>query len=99
MFALIYGVPPNVNLLYSFHTILCRKSPKTVNSSPPQFPPIHIFDIKNERNYVKFSHFLVLVAGLEPARCLHRRILSPLRLPIPPYQRIFIQFLTIFPTP
>ena len=23
-------------------------------------------------------------AGLEPAQCFHRRILSPLRLPIPP---------------
>ena len=56
MFALIYGVPPNVNLLYSFHTILCRKSPKTVNSSP-QFPPIHIFDIKNESNSVNYSQF------------------------------------------
>ena len=30
--------------------------------------------------------FLVLVAGLEPARCCHRGILSPLRLPIPPHQ-------------
>ena len=31
--------------------------------------------------------FLVLVAGLEPARCCHRGILSPLRLPIPPHQQ------------
>ena len=30
---------------------------------------------------------LLLVAGLEPARCCHRGILSPLRLPIPPHQR------------
>ena len=29
----------------------------------------------------------LLVAGLEPARCCHRGILSPLRLPIPPHQR------------
>ena len=29
----------------------------------------------------------MLVAGLEPARCCHRGILSPLRLPIPPHQR------------
>ena len=29
---------------------------------------------------------LLLVAGLEPARCCHRGILSPLRLPIPPHQ-------------
>ena len=27
------------------------------------------------------------VAGLEPARCCHRGILSPLRLPIPPHPR------------
>ena len=29
---------------------------------------------------------LLLAAGLEPARCCHRGILSPLRLPIPPCQ-------------
>ncbi len=33
-------------------------------------------------------HYLVLVAGLEPARDCSRRILSPLRLPIPPHQPI-----------
>ena len=32
--------------------------------------------------------YLVLVAGLEPARMLLRGILSPLRLPIPPHQQI-----------
>ena len=33
------------------------------------------------------------VAGLEPARCCHRGILSPLRLPIPPCQRgIYTRF-------
>ena len=35
---------------------------------------------------------LVLVAGLEPARYLYRRILSPLRLPIPPHERINMKF-------
>ena len=30
------------------------------------------------------------VAGLEPARCCHRGILSPLRLPIPPHQLTLI---------
>ena len=34
-----------------------------------------------------FLLFLVLVIGLEPIRLLHRGILSPLRLPIPPHQR------------
>ena len=33
---------------------------------------------------------LVLLTGLEPVRCLHRGILSPLRLPIPPQQHIYI---------
>ena len=45
---------------------------------------------KNVGNADKFniSHILnlMLVAGLEPARCCHRGILSPLRLPIPPHQ-------------
>src|SRR5690606_13002062 len=30
---------------------------------------------------------LVPEGGLEPPQCLHRRILSPLRLPIPPFRR------------
>ena len=30
---------------------------------------------------------LVPVTGLEPVRCCHRGILSPLRLPIPPHRR------------
>ena len=32
---------------------------------------------------------MVLVTGLEPVRCCHRGILSPLRLPISPNQRKF----------
>ena len=38
--------------------------------------------LKPSSNY----HYLVLVAGLEPAQDCSRRILSPLRLPIPPHQ-------------
>ncbi len=37
--------------------------------------------------------------GVEPSRCLHRRILSPLRLPIPPsprHERIYSTFLLDF---
>ena len=34
--------------------------------------------------------FLVPVAGLEPARCRHRWILSPLRLPIPSHRHMWI---------
>ena len=30
--------------------------------------------------------FLVPVAGVEPARCCHQRILSPSRLPIPSHR-------------
>ena len=32
---------------------------------------------------------LVPLAGLEPARMLLRGILSPLRLPIPPHERVY----------
>ncbi len=41
-------------------------------------------------------NFLVLVAGLEPARSLERGILSPLRLPIPPHKRDFYEILNIY---
>ena len=41
-----------------------------------------------DNSYLKL--FLLLVAGLEPARCCHRGILSPLRLPIPPHQLTLI---------
>ena len=34
-----------------------------------------------------FESLLVPVAGLEPARCRHRWILSPLRLPIPSHRQ------------
>ena len=36
----------------------------------------------------KIAIYLLLVAGLEPARGCPRGILSPLRLPIPPHQRM-----------
>ena len=49
---------------------------------------------KKRGNADKFniSHILnlLLVAGLEPARGCPRGILSPLRLPIPPHQQLFI---------
>ncbi len=38
---------------------------------------------------------MVLVTGLEPVRVLSRRILSPLRLPIPPHERPFFRCLAI----
>ena len=47
---------------------------------------------KDEKDNKKDTHlgvfFMVPVAGVEPARCRHRRILSPLRLPIPSYRRL-----------
>ena len=42
------------------------------------------------------SHILVPVAGLEPARCRQRWILSPLRLPIPSHRQVWCSF---FPVP
>ena len=36
---------------------------------------------------VQFRLKVVLVIGLEPIRCCHRGILSPLRLPIPPHKQ------------
>ena len=38
---------------------------------------------------------LVGRVGVEPTQCLHRRILSPLRLPIPPPPRNSIGYFTI----
>ena len=40
--------------------------------------------------FLKYFYFfhLVPVAGVEPARCCHRRILNPLRLPIPSHRQI-----------
>ena len=48
------------------------------------FLRIDFFDIQK----ASFVPFMVPVAGLEPARCRHRGILSPLRLPIPPHRHI-----------
>ena len=41
------------------------------------------------------SHFLVPVAGLEPARCRQRWILSPLRLPIPSHRQVWCSYYPI----
>ena len=50
---------------------------------------IHTQNTKNRENIefisVFSTQYLLQVAGLEPARCCHRGILSPLRLPIPPH--------------
>ena len=41
--------------------------------------------------------FLVPVAGVEPARCRHHRILSPARLPIPSHRHSACVLYSIFP--
>ncbi len=41
---------------------------------------------RNNTSYEESFLFLVPMAGVEPARCCHRRILSPLRLPIPSHR-------------
>ena len=41
---------------------------------------------KKEKTLEKSRVFLLPVAGVEPARCYHQRILSPSRLPIPTHR-------------
>ena len=51
--------------------------------------PIQIrYQIKKVRGKALPLTFLVLMAGLEPARYCYRGILSPLRLPISPHQQM-----------
>ncbi len=45
---------------------------------------------KVHRNSIEITVDLVPVAGVEPARCRHRGILSPVRLPIPSHRRASI---------
>ncbi len=40
---------------------------------------------------------LVPVAGVEPARCRHRGILSPVRLPVPSHRRMLLFHYSEFP--
>ena len=35
------------------------------------------------------NYAMVPVAGVEPARCCHRRILNPVRLPIPSHRQFW----------
>ena len=52
------------------------------------FPQFFPKDKKMGQNPKILPHFLVPLTGLEPVRSLDRGILSPLRLPIPPHERI-----------
>ena len=63
--------------------------------SPTSYQLLHSAVSIAARNYLLLPRLppfnltspVVLVAGLEPARMLVRRILSPLRLPIPPHEQ------------
>ena len=44
----------------------------------------------------EFVHIVLPAAGLEPARCCHRGILSPLRLPIPPCRHDAINQIRVY---
>ncbi len=44
--------------------------------------------LKNKKT-ATLSRCLVPKTGVEPVRCCHRRILSPVRLPIPPLRQIW----------
>ncbi len=51
--------------------------------------PFPYFYIQSEISHLLcFKHNILLVTGLEPVRDRSRRILSPLRLPIPPHQHM-----------
>ena len=62
------------------NTRLCSASPR----------PVQALLYRKQKNIEKpqkvISLYLVPVTGLEPVRCCHRGILSPLRLPIPPHR-------------
>ena len=50
----------------------------------------HFYDKhKKSSSDTKLEDFLMPQTGLEPVRCCHRGILSPLRLPIPPLRHMF----------
>ena len=64
-----------------------RRLRQSTGLSPRAAFRARIPTIRKQR-FQKESLFLVPVAGLEPARCCHRWILSPLRLPIPTHRRV-----------
>lgn len=77
---------------YAGELALNRRYQELTNSENESYYTMRDF-IKQQKNpisaYAKIRPYRkVLVAGLEPARSCPRGILSPLRLPIPPYQHI-----------
>ncbi len=81
--SIYFNIQKNHEFLFESHgPIGCGGGTRTTRPSgyePDKLPTAPLRDIKN---------CLVLMAGLEPARILLRRILSPLRLPIPPHEQI-----------
>lgn len=77
---------------------------------PPPSPVQTHYDLVFESRNIKLSgtkkspafafanagDFRMPVAGLEPARCCHQRILSPPRLPIPTHRHITVIIITHF---
>ena len=58
------------------------------SNCPTSVPWRYNPNTKGEISLVKSLIYMVPGAGLEPARCCHRGILSPLRLPISPPGRV-----------
>ena len=62
----------------SFMPRLKRRSDGTIE--------LWLFNKKVGASDTKLAPLMVPVTGIEPVRCCHRGILSPLRLPVPPYR-------------
>lgn len=74
-----------------FKQLTGRTYRKISKSRSPRYPlGVHMRWIRKKAATVSVTALFLLVPGarLELARCCHRRILSPLRLPIPPSRRV-----------
>ena len=71
----------------------------TGSHSLPTLRPRSSINIQNKKEKLLAKLlFLVLVpvTGVEPVQCFHRRILSPLRLPVPPHRQFCANILYSF---
>ena len=59
-----------------------------------KYKELHYYH-NNKKNVHQLYVFFVGREGVEPSQCLHRRILSPLRLPIPPPPQHYLFYLTL----
>ena len=71
-----------------------RKSGRKKQGKRKNFKKCVIFKKKSPANTLFTGLFLVPVAGVEPARVLAQRILSPPRLPIPTHRRLIYDTLS-----